>query len=104
MEKVTSTKYYEVIRNFVNTHDVQRVDTSPLENGTYHKIYYCSDGATGWEMNRYVTKTLKDCQYTHEWEILETEWYSTDTKSIIMEEVIEYRLMNKYGDMVRRIK
>lgn len=51
MTTVTSTQYYEDLRDFIARHGDYKVYTSPFVNGQYHKEYAFEDGAMLTEVN-----------------------------------------------------
>lgn len=91
MTILKSNEYYKVVSNFCAKHEMYKVETSPLVDNTYTKRYLCEDGAEATEVNRKVyekveveVKGLKCEVYV---ELLETEWFDSDTgKSIYMYE------------------
>lgn len=54
MTTVTSTQYYDDLKNFIIKHTKKgeyKVYTSPFENGQYHKDYAFEDGSMFTEVN-----------------------------------------------------
>ena len=82
MKIVSMSDYYKTVQEFVSKHQVNKVETSELVNGQWHKNYLCEDGSAGTEVNRTVYETVevevKGLKIKVEVKLLETEWFDTD--------------------------
>ena len=87
MKIVSNKEYYEVLRTFINKHEITDIITSPLVNGEYSKKYLCEDGANGWEINRIIYEEFEVEKYGVKSKVqvafLQTEWFDTDNGTSI---------------------
>ena len=67
--------FYDYKHQFFERHEVEHIETTPMQNNSYRKEYVAADGAVMFEFNQLVkleTETL-----------MKTECYTTENAEII---------------------
>ena len=88
MNKVTMKQLYDVQAEFIRRHEIDKIETSPMENNSYSKHYISEDGSEMWEFNRIVTEKVevevKGIKAIAEIKLWETECWSTEFPSMYL--------------------
>lgn len=92
MNIVTREEYNEVVGKFFANHVVINVETSPMVNDEYHKVYHCENGACLYEHNRIVVEEaeveVKGIKVNVNIKLWETETWSTEFPSMYLYEQV----------------